>query len=54
MRQCEVMTQVYEASSIKRLRSTRDEVEARRYALLDIIAKMRPTDSANGEDVAPC
>ena len=32
----------YEASHIKRLRSTRDEVEARRYALLQIITKMRP------------
>jgi len=33
---------VYEASPIKRHRSTRAEVRARRVALLDIISAMRP------------
>ena len=32
----------YEASPIKRFRSTRSQVEARRSALIDIVAKMKP------------
>jgi hypothetical protein len=36
------MTAVYEASPIKRIRSTKAEVEARRKALLDIIEAGRP------------
>jgi hypothetical protein len=36
------MSVVYEASLIKRRRSTKDEVEARRTALYEIVAEMRP------------
>lgn len=36
------MSTVYQASSIKRQRSTKAEVEARRKALFEIVAEMRP------------